>query len=143
MKDEFLANTIETFGLKDIKPREAAPLVLAYIGDAVFEIVVRTITVSAGNRSINLINKDTVKYVNAATQSKLSDVLKEDFTEEEMMQFKRGKNAKPNTKAKNATLNDYHRATGFEAVIGYLYLCGQNDRILELCKLGFQRLDLL
>lgn len=143
MNELSLEAITEAFGLKDVKPREVAPLILAYIGDAVYEVVVRTITLSRGNRSINIINKDSVRFVKAGTQALLSDLLQEDFTEEEAVQFRRGKNAKPANCAKNATLTDYHKATGFEAVMGYLYLNGQNDRIVELCKLGFEKAELI
>lgn len=143
MNSDFLKAITESFELDDFKPREVAPLILAYIGDAVYEIVVRIITISNGNRSINLINKDTIKFVNAGTQAMLADALAEDLSEEEATQYRRGKNSKPNTKAKNASLTEYKKATGFEALIGYLYLCEKEDRIIELCKLGFDKLKLL
>lgn len=129
------------FGLIKNRPEETAPLILAYIGDAVYEVVTRTITISAGNRAAHVVNKENVKYVNAGFQARMADALMESFSDEELAQYKRGRNAKSSSTAKNASVGDYRKATGFEAVIGFLYLKEQNDRIVELCKLGFDILE--
>lgn len=143
MENDILNLTKEGFGLKDMTPEEVSPLILAHIGDAIYEVVVRTIVLSGGNKPINLVHRDSIKFVNARTQADLAEILQEEFTQEEAVQYRRGKNAKPKTSAKNATLQEYHVATGLEAVMGFLYLKGKNDRIIELCKLGFEKLGLV
>ena len=138
--NDLLNETIKNFELKENRPEEVNPLMLAYIGDAVYEVIIRTIVINSGNRDMKLINRDAIKYVKAPTQAKIAELLYEKFTEEEQKQYKRGRNAKSGTKAKNATINDYRKATGFEAVIGFLYLKNEIDRIVYLCKLGIESL---
>ena len=140
MNGEFLKSLRETFDLEYENPGEVSSLILAYIGDAVYDVITRTIVISKGNRPVNIINKENNSYVNAETQARLSEVLEDKLTEEESAQFKRGRNAKSHSSAKNASLRDYRKATGFEAVIGYLFLSGKDDRILELLKLGFDEI---
>ena len=140
MNGEFLKSLRETFDLEYENPGEVSSLILAYIGDAVYDVITRTIVISKGNRPVNIINKENKSYVNAETQARLSEVLEDKLTEEESAQFKRGRNAKSHSSAKNASLRDYRKATGFEAVIGYLFLSGKDDRILELLKLGFDEI---
>lgn len=116
----------------NIKYKEYSPLVLAYMGDAVFEILVRKYIVSFGNAPVNELNKKARLIVNAGNQAKLYLLLEEYLTEEEMAVMKRGRNAKSFTKAKNQSVTDYRHATGVEALFGYLYLKGDIDRINEL-----------
>lgn len=116
----------------NIKYKEYSPLVLAYMGDAVFEILVRKYIVSFGNAPVNELNKKARLIVNAGNQAKLYLLLEEYLTEEEMTVMKRGRNAKSFTKAKNQSVTDYRHATGVEALFGYLYLKGNIDRINEL-----------
>lgn len=120
------------FSLDKPNPKEAAPLILAYIGDAVYEVVIRQISASKGNRPVTKLHKETIKYVNAEKQARMAESIICNLTEEEMLIYKRGKNSKPQTSAKNASPADYQKATGFEALIGYLYLSEQTDRMLEL-----------
>ena len=140
MNGDFLKSLRETFDLKYDNPGEVSSLILAYIGDAVYDVITRTIVISKGNRPINAINKENKSYVNASTQARLSEALEDKFSEEESVQFKRGRNAKSHSSAKNASLRDYRKATGLEAVMGYLFLCGKDDRILELLKFGFDEI---
>jgi ribonuclease-3 family protein len=114
------------------KPREYSPLVLAYIGDAVYEVLVRQYILSKGNAPVNVLNKKARSIVNAAAQSSAYDKIKDVLTEDELAVCKRGRNAKSHTAAKNQSILDYRRATGVEALFGYLYLEEQNDRICEL-----------
>ena len=130
----------QNMDLDDIDTVNYSPLTFAFIGDAVYEVVIRTMIVDEANRSANDLHKESSNYAKASTQAKLSEILMDDFDEEEFAVFKRGRNAKINTKAKNASLSDYKKATGFEAVIGYLYLEGKTDRMLELIKKGLERL---
>ena len=99
-------------------------------------MVVRTILVEKGNTQVNKLNQRANRLVKASAQSEMIEKLKPYLTEEEMAVFKRGRNAKSYTMAKNATMSDYRRATGFEALMGYLYLTEQWERMLELIKLG-------
>ena len=126
----------ELFQLEDTDIRTYSPLTLAYIGDAIYELVIRTILVEKGNTQVNKLNQRANRLVKASAQSEMIEKLKPHLTEEEMAVFKRGRNAKSYTMAKNATMSDYRRATGFEALMGYLYLTEQLERMLELIKLG-------
>ena len=116
--------------------RQYSPLTLAYIGDAAYELVVRTVLVSRANTQVNKLHHAASNLVKAETQSRMIDVLEPHFTPEEEHIYKRGRNAKSYTAAKNASITDYRRATGFEAVMGYLYLKGEFTRMLDLIKLG-------
>lgn len=118
--------------------RGYSPLTLAYIGDAVYDMVIRTLVVERANRPANALHRITVKYVSATAQAKMADALTERLTEEELAVFRRGKNAKPHTMAKNATAAEYLKATGFEALIGYLYLTDQMERLLSLVRAGIE-----
>ena len=131
----------DKFELPDQDIRTYSPLTLAYIGDGVYELVIRTVIVERANRSANELHKLTTHYVQAQAQARMSQLLKEELTEEEADVLKRGRNAKPYTMAKNASRADYHKATGFEALIGYLYLTGQTERMLDLIRRGMERMD--
>ena len=122
--------------------RTYSPLTLAYVGDAVYDLIIRTVVVDRANRPANELHRITIKYVSANAQSKIAQALMEDLTEEEQSVYRRGKNSKPHTTAKNASVADYMKATGFEAVIGYLYLTDQMPRILELVKVGISKAGL-
>lgn len=126
----------EMFQLADTDIRTYSPLTLAYIGDAIYELVVRTILVEKGNTQVNKLNQRANRLVKASAQSEMIEKLKPYLTEEEMAVFKRGRNAKSYTMAKNATMSDYRRATGFEALIGYLYLKEEYTRMITLIRMG-------
>ena len=126
----------ELVELEDTDIRSYSPLTLAYIGDAIYELVIRTILVEKGNTQVNKLHQRASKLVKASAQSEIIEKLKPYLTEEEMGIFKRGRNAKSFTMAKNASMSDYRRATGFEALMGHLYLTEQWDRMLELIKIG-------
>lgn len=130
------------FQCKEVDVRAYSPLALAYIGDAVYELIIRTVIVERANRAANELHKKAVKFVQAGTQAAMIQSLQDILTEDEMAVFKRGRNAKSNTSAKNASITDYRKATGFEALIGYLYLMGDMDRVLFLVKEGIERVDL-
>lgn len=116
--------------------RTYSPLTLAYIGDAVYDLIIRTVVVARANRPANELHRIAVKYVSASAQAEIVQALMDEFTEEEQSVYRRGRNSKPHTMAKNASAGDYLKATGFEAVLGYLYLTGRMDRVLELVKKG-------
>lgn len=127
---------VRTFPGKKQDVRTYSPLTLAYIGDVVYDLIIRTVVVGKGNRPVNALHHITVKYVSANAQSKMIQALEGCLTQEEQAVYRRGKNAKPHTTAKNASVADYLKATGFEAVLGYLYLTDQMERALELVKKG-------
>lgn len=127
------------FDCREIDIRTYSPLTLAYIGDAIYDLVIRTIVVERGNTSANNLHKKTVRYVNAGTQAQMIEALLEELSEEERTIYKRGRNAKSYTTAKNATVIDYRKATGFEALCGYLYLTGRQERMLALIRTAIER----
>ncbi len=109
-----------------------SPLVLAYVGDAVYELFIRTKVVSEGNVQVNKMHKKSAEFVKAETQSVIIQTLMDTLSEEEQSVYRRGRNAKSYTSAKHASISDYRKATGFEALMGYLYLDGQTDRLCEI-----------
>lgn len=133
---DFLQQIKDSFGLKEVDIRTYSPLTLAYIGDAVYDLIFRTVVVGKGNTSANKLHNRTVQYVKAPAQAQLIESISDQLTEEESSVYKRGRNAKPYTMAKNATLAEYKKATGLEALVGYLYLQGRMERILELIQMG-------
>lgn len=126
----------EAFSLKEQDAKQYSPLTLAYIGDAVYEMIVRTILVEHGNAPVNVLHKHASRLVRAEAQKDAYHRIKEQLTEEERSVFRRGRNAKSYTSAKNASIGDYRVATGFEALFGYWYLTGQTRRMLLMAKAG-------
>lgn len=126
----------EKFNLKDQQASQYSPLVLAYIGDAVYDLVIRTMIVYEGNMQVNKMHGRAKKFVSAAAQAQIFFAIEKSLSEEELDIFKRGRNAKSATKAKNASLNDYRIATGFEALIGYLYLKKDFKRLTDIVSEG-------
>lgn len=121
---------------------QLSPLVLAYIGDAYYEMVVRTYVVSEGNMQVEKLHKKVTGIVKASSQAAIARyyIDTDEFTDDELAVFKRGRNSKSHTMPKNAEPADYRRATGLEAVIGYLYLEGQDKRASELILKGIEYL---
>ncbi len=130
------------FQCKEVDVRAYSPLTLAYIGDAVYEMIIRTVIVERANKAANELHKKAVKFVQAGAQAAMITALQDILTEDELAVFKRGRNAKSNTSAKNASITDYRKATGFEALIGFLYLMDDMDRVLFLVKEGIARAGL-
>ena len=114
--------------------RGYSPLTLAFIGDSIYELYVRTHIVKNTDAPANQLHKRCVQYVKAEGQCEAFDRIEHLLTDEEMTAFKRGRNTKINTKAKTANLAEYKKATGFEALLGYLYVTKQTDRLEELMK---------
>ncbi len=119
----------DSFGLKKIDMRTYSPLALAFIGDSVYEIIIRSLVTEQSNRPANTLNKAKVHYVNAAAQAFIIDSIMDRLSEEEAAVYHRGRNAKSYTSAKNQSVIDYRKATGLEALCGYLYLAGRLDRV--------------
>ncbi|MFV0363941.1 MAG: Mini-ribonuclease 3 [Suipraeoptans sp.] len=126
----------ENFKIEEVNLSEYSPLTLAYIGDCVYDLVIKTINVGRGNKQVNKLHEETSHLVNAKTQSLMMRTIQEMLTQEEHDVFKRGRNTKSVSTAKNQSVTDYRRATGFEALIGYLYLKHEYGRIVELIKIG-------
>lgn len=125
---------LRQFGMEHVDIRSYSPLALAYIGDGIYDLIIRSMIVGKGNTQANLLHRQTSQLVKAHTQSEMIEILLPELTEEELAVYKRGRNAKSPTTAKNATVADYRRATGFEALMGYLYLENQMERMMELIK---------
>ncbi len=130
----------EALKLKHREPGEYSPLALAYIGDAVYELAIRTLVMNRGNTQVNKMHKKTASLVKAEAQAGFYKLLEEMLTEEERAAYRRGRNAKSFTMAKNATMKDYRMATGFEALMGYLYLTEQFERMAQLLSYGLGKL---
>lgn len=126
----------ELFHLEDQDLRSYSPLTLAYIGDGVYELIIRTILVKKGNCPVNRLHKKASSLVKAGAQSAIMEVIEEELTPEELSVYRRGRNAHSPTMAKHATMADYRRATGFEALMGYLYLKKDYTRMLTLVRMG-------
>ena len=143
MSDSFYCNLIRQF---DRMPQDAgnySPLALAYIGDAVYSLIIRSVVMADGNASVDKLHKETSRLVCAGAQAKLYEVLPPRLTEKEMDIMRRGRNAKSATMAKNATAGEYRKATGVEALAGYLYLTGEMQRLYELIRTGLEEAGLL
>ena len=133
-----MAPGVSMWQYPDQPPERLAPLALAYVGDAVYEIMARLYTLSSGNQPVNKLNRKTRAVVNAKAQAEMYFRIRPLLTEEEDAVFHRGRNANSHTSAKNADIIDYRHATGLEAVFGYLYLSGQKERAVELFRAGWQ-----
>ena len=110
-------------------------LSLAFVGDAVYELLVRQYVLSQGEARVQDLHRETVALVNAAFQAKAAEMLADVLTEEELSYYKRGRNANSAHTPKNKSEAEYHRSTGFEALLGYLYLSEQYDRLEELFEI--------
>lgn len=118
------------------KANNTNPIVLAFVGDAVYSLFVREKLTFYSDCKTGELNKLATKEVNAVAQSEIVKELLPIFTEEELAVFKRARNAKKTTKAKHASVAEYNNATGFEAVLGYLYITGQTDRLNIILNRG-------
>ena len=129
------------FGLSSKDWKLYSPLTLAYLGDAVYEMVIRTICVKRTNMQTQKLHRKVTGYVSAKAQAKMMDALIGELTEEEESIYRRGRNSKPYTKAKNASMEEYLKATGFEALVGYLYLQKEYERLNALIAHGIEALQ--
>ncbi len=130
------------FDCKEVDVRTYSPLALAYIGDSIYDVIIRTVLVERGNQSVNRLHKAAIRFVNAGTQARMIEALQEELTEEEQSVYRRGRNAKTCSTAKNASVTDYRKATGMEALLGYLYLQERMGRAIELVKMGIGHLEM-
>lgn len=129
----------QEFACKEVDIRAYSPLTLAYIGDDVYDIVIRTVIVNTCNMPAHELHKRASRLVKAETQARIAEAMEEEFSEAEEAVYKRGRNAKSYTTAKNASVNDYRKATGLEALLGFLYLQDNMDRVIEIIKTGLNK----
>lgn len=132
----------QQFQCEEVDIRTYSPLTLAFLGDCIFDLVIRTVIVERGNRAADSLHKQKSEIVKASAQSSLVEAILEDLTEMELTVYRRGRNAKSYTSAKNASISDYRRATGFEALMGYLYLTNQEERMIELIKTSMEKTNI-
>lgn len=132
---------IDYFEGKEVDIKTYSPLTFAYIGDDVFDLVIRTIVVNKGNTSPNKLHNMVIRYVSAKAQAKMYDAINPSLNDEEQDVLRRGRNSKPHTKAKNASSADYMKATALETLIGYLYLRDDMERIFELIRIGINKIE--
>ena len=132
----------EKFQVPDVDIKTYSPLALAYIGDGVFDLVIRSVVVGKGNTRANQLHQRTSQIVKAHTQAEIIEFLQDQLTQEEADVYRRGRNAKSPTMAKNATMADYRKATGLEALVGNLYLTDRFERLVELILIAADGLGL-
>lgn len=128
-------------GMIPIDPDTTSPLVLAYIGDCVFDLIIKLLVTGKGNRQVHKLHEDTSRYVQASSQSYMMRAMQEHLTENEHAVYRRGRNTRSVSPAKNQSITDYRRATGFEALLGYLYLSREYERLTELVTIGLESMD--
>ena len=119
--------------LQDVKL--LSPLVWAYVGDSVYEMFIRTNLVNKSNAKPHKLHIESIKYVKAKAQAEILKKISDKLTEEELDVVRRGRNTENHHVAKNADVADYSQSTGFEALIGYLYLTRQDNRLEEILKM--------
>lgn len=141
MEQSIIEYMKEQLGMEEADVRTYSPLALAYIGDSVYDLLIRSLIVSKGNMPVQKYHKLASSMVNAHAQAKMITALEPELTEEEHAVYKRGRNSKPATTAKNASVKEYKTATGMEALIGYLYLSNQHTRLIDLVKKGIEILE--
>lgn len=138
---EFHEYIKQVLQLKEVDVKQYSPLVLAYIGDCVYDLIIKTMVINGGNKQVHKLHEETSSYVQASTQSLMMRTMQEHLNEEEHAIYRRGRNAKSVSPAKNQSITDYRRATGFEALIGYLYLKRDYKRLMDLVKIGLDSLE--
>ncbi|GKH33040.1 ribonuclease III [Muricomes sp. OA1] len=131
----------EVLSLQEVDADSYSPLVLAFIGDCVYDLVIKSMIISRGNKQVHKLHEETSRFVQASTQSLMMRTMQQHLTEEEHAIYRRGRNAKSVSPAKNQSITDYRRATGFEALLGYLYLKKDYERLMALVKAGLDSLS--
>jgi len=118
----------------ELNMQQTSPLALAYIGDAIYEVYVRKVLIENPELSVHKLHKKAIKYVRANAQANIVLTLESELSEEEWLIVKKGRNQKSKTVPKNSDIGDYRYATGFEALIGYLFCMKRFDRLMEVMK---------
>ena len=127
--------------MQEVDIKTYSPLALAYIGDCIFDLIIKSLVLNQGNKQVQKMHKETSRIVQASAQSLMMREIQKHLTEEEHLVYKRGRNTKTVSPARNQSLTDYRRATGFESLLGYLYLKKEWKRMLDLVKIGLDSLE--
>ena len=141
--EDFYSEITDKFDIKEVDIKTYSPLSLAFVGDCVFDLVIRSILAGQGNIPNGKLHTRKSAIVKASAQAEMAETLQDVLTEEEEAVYKRGRNAHTGSKAKNATDSDYHKATGLEALMGYLYMTHRQDRVLELIRTGLKKMGII
>lgn len=136
MSNNFFESVIEGINPPLTDVNQYSPLVLAYIGDAVYEVFIRTLLISGGNAPVHKLHKRSIELVKAKAQSDVIHRILEHLLPEEQDIVRRGRNAKSGTIPKNADVTEYKYATGFESLIGYLYLQRDYARLIQILRMS-------
>jgi ribonuclease-3 family protein len=139
MIDEFFKKLSSELPVKHGDLSTYSPLALAYVGDAVFDLYIRTLLLSKGNAPVHKLHKQSVAFVKAKAQSDIIHKLLDRLDPDEQDAVRRGRNAKSGTVPKNADIADYKYATGFETLLGYLYIRQDFDRLMEVLRLSTEQ----
>lgn len=138
MIKDFFESIVNEFNIEQADLRQYSPLVLAYIGDAVYETFIRTMLLSYGNAPVNKLHRRSTEFVKAKAQSDTIHRIIDQLDPEEQDIVRRGRNAKSGTIPKNADVTEYKYATGFESLLGYLYLKKDHSRLIEILKMSIE-----
>jgi len=138
MFEDIISSMRKDFDIKPMDVMTLNPLVLAYIGDAVYEAYIRTMLVINVRTNVNMLHKMSIKYVKAKAQSDIVHRISDKLTQDEQDVVRRGRNAKSATVPKHAEVTDYRYSTGFEALIGYLYLVNNLERLMEILRISVE-----
>ncbi len=129
------------FGLHNVDIRTYSPLSLAFIGDSVFATVVKTVMIEKGNCQADKLHRRSAHIVRAESQALMYDTWQGVLSEEEAEILKRGRNAKAVNTTKNASVQDYRKATAVETLVGYLFLQNREERLCELIRIGIEAVN--
>lgn len=143
MGENIVTEINNAYGEGKWKANQLPALSLAYIGDCIYDLVIRTVLTTHEGGTNKSLHKKSSSIVKAESQAKLIEAIEDELTEEEMAIYKHGRNAKNASSAKNASIVAYRKATGIEALIGYLYLEQRQARLVYLMKLGLERTGLM
>lgn len=132
----------QAFACEEVDIRTYSPLTLAFVGDGIYDTIIRTVLAGRGNRGVQSLHKSKSELVKAATQAAMAEAVLDVMNTQEESVYRRGRNATTHSSAKNASITEYRKATGFEALCGYLYLTGQLPRLIELIQLAMKKLSL-
>ena len=141
MTFEFYEHIRDVLEIPEPETDSCSPLVLAYIGDCIYDLIIKSMVVGRGNKQVQRLHEETSSYVQASAQSQMMRTMQQHLTEEEHAIYHRGRNTRSVSAAKNQTITDYRRATGFEALLGYLFLKKRYARLMEIVKIGLDSLE--
>ena len=141
MTFEFYEHIRDVLEIPEPDTDSCSPLVLAYIGYCIYDLIIKSMVVGRGIKQVQRLHEETSSYVQASAQSQMMRTMQQHLTEEEHAIYRRGRNTRSVSAAKNQTITDYRRATGFEALLGYLFLKKRYARLMEIVKIGLDSLE--